>query len=532
MQLKKWWAGVIVIAVVVGAIQAATLKPSVVMGQAGGDGSDAPYLYYFSGDLNAWVIERADGSDRRLLGQGLMPEETNNATGYGWSPSGKWFAWTSFNVIRSYPYTNSKYEAVRRWLVNIEDGTQISIDRAGVWSPTEDLLLVEEAKDYQFFRKLFPRGLRSRLRYVRYVVVDTDDNSRKLVFEREIKGWYSLSDVRWLEDGQSLLFTFWHYVDSQANITIILCDKHGNLRQYTTVADSFNVLPNGVVAHLHNRTLIVTDLVHQQSRTIRLDIPDNLHIAGVNWNKAGDGVFITAQESGSIGKSIWWLDLNTPQVHFVGYLVSRYRQAYHGLTYQAVSPTGRYFAYLDESNRVNYFDSATGKLARLGIKLDQYNVFGDPQFYWTSNDYLIIFSANKMLYDADKNRRVVLVNAATGNVKVLSLGIDLLMPPQLSADERHLAWVNDGPTILDIQAGNITTLGADSRAIGSSRGGFVRWHPTANWFLAYDDGMQAGGGRGPYFVSVVSADGQVRRELYPDSVINWLPENVNPNLLQ
>ncbi|HML22848.1 MAG TPA: hypothetical protein PKD09_14450, partial [Aggregatilinea sp.] len=30
--------------------------------------SDAPYIYYYSSDHNAFVIERADGTDTRLLG--------------------------------------------------------------------------------------------------------------------------------------------------------------------------------------------------------------------------------------------------------------------------------------------------------------------------------------------------------------------------------------------------------------------------------------------------------------------------------
>jgi WD40 repeat protein len=56
--------------------------------------SDAPYLYYYSG--NGFVIERADGSDSRVLGDGLMPPyEYGNFVHAAWSPSGRWLAWTS-----------------------------------------------------------------------------------------------------------------------------------------------------------------------------------------------------------------------------------------------------------------------------------------------------------------------------------------------------------------------------------------------------------------------------------------------------
>src|SRR5258708_2808839 len=62
-------------------------------------GADNPYIYYYSGDLNAFVIEHADGTDTRVLGKGLMPIPDAYSSYYmggpGWSPSGKWFAWTA-----------------------------------------------------------------------------------------------------------------------------------------------------------------------------------------------------------------------------------------------------------------------------------------------------------------------------------------------------------------------------------------------------------------------------------------------------
>jgi hypothetical protein len=58
--------------------------------------SDAPYLYYYSNEVRAIIVERADGTDSRILGDGLA------STGYydnlidaGWSPSGQWLAWTA-----------------------------------------------------------------------------------------------------------------------------------------------------------------------------------------------------------------------------------------------------------------------------------------------------------------------------------------------------------------------------------------------------------------------------------------------------
>jgi hypothetical protein len=59
------------------------------------DDDPAPYLYYYSDVLNGIVIERADGSDSRIIGQGLF--NRYGSGGMGWSPDGRWF--TSHGVI-------------------------------------------------------------------------------------------------------------------------------------------------------------------------------------------------------------------------------------------------------------------------------------------------------------------------------------------------------------------------------------------------------------------------------------------------
>ncbi len=55
----------------------------------------APYLYYYSDKDNAFVIERADGTDQHLLAKDETPRQKNplGIDGPGWSPDGKWFAW-------------------------------------------------------------------------------------------------------------------------------------------------------------------------------------------------------------------------------------------------------------------------------------------------------------------------------------------------------------------------------------------------------------------------------------------------------
>src|SRR5579859_4289144 len=102
-----------------------------------------PYIYYFANNLNSFVIERADGTDTRILGDGLMHRNmAYGITGPGWSPSGKWFAWTAAEgggysqpgpaqpfVIRA--------DGTRR-LTLLDERTSASM----AWAPHDDLLLV------------------------------------------------------------------------------------------------------------------------------------------------------------------------------------------------------------------------------------------------------------------------------------------------------------------------------------------------------------------------------------------------------
>ena len=70
---------------------------------------DAPYLYYFSREFNAFVIERADGTDRHWLGKGLAREHASKIGGPGWSPSGQWLAWTDNRFTKEYDHGDKPF---------------------------------------------------------------------------------------------------------------------------------------------------------------------------------------------------------------------------------------------------------------------------------------------------------------------------------------------------------------------------------------------------------------------------------------
>jgi hypothetical protein len=107
-----------------------------------GTPSNAPYIYYYSFEDQAFIIEHADGSDRRILASYLLPEGHTTISGAGWSPSGEWFAWTS-----KIPSGTGGLRNV--YLVRRDGGEPLGIFSELItsitsimWSPAADLLLV------------------------------------------------------------------------------------------------------------------------------------------------------------------------------------------------------------------------------------------------------------------------------------------------------------------------------------------------------------------------------------------------------
>jgi hypothetical protein len=108
----------------------------------------APYLYYYADTLSAFVIERADGTDSRTLGAGLIPPPTNHYTvdGAGWSPSGKWFAFSSSSNPRLGVSKGDPSLVASGYIIRADGEKVISLGQGAViqmaWSPVEDLLFV------------------------------------------------------------------------------------------------------------------------------------------------------------------------------------------------------------------------------------------------------------------------------------------------------------------------------------------------------------------------------------------------------
>jgi hypothetical protein len=151
-----------------------------------------PYLYYYSRILGGIIIERADGSDSRLIGADVIPPGMTGLSGPGWSPSGRYFAasgvdYQDYGTAPGAAFViNTNGESQVSWLQFVLYGGPMA------WSPEEDLLLVSgntirNTAPYQLFFWL------------------TDPKTDTVLAEFGVVG-YGTGDVDWDMDAERVVF--------------------------------------------------------------------------------------------------------------------------------------------------------------------------------------------------------------------------------------------------------------------------------------------------------------------------------------
>lgn len=518
---KRWVAAIVVALVVVGLMQTIPSRPSVAQGQSG---SDAPYIYYYSNDLNAWVIERADGSDRRLLGQDLMPEGTNAVGGPGWSPSGKWFAWTSY---WGGPYNATDWDG---WVMSADGQTLIahfggSDDSGGMtmqWSPSADLLIVAEM------------GHKS--------VLTTGDsfyvNSHFSLFNAEtgqtIASLHTItedfaSDIAlWTNDGR---FAITRARSTDERVTqFYLFSPDGTIFE-RLIPDFIYEMPSptGVLILDTPDGPRLVDLITNTTRplTATWGFPDPTYDEysrsyTVDWNSSGTQGLI--KWGGS-----WLVDVAAAHIRQITPLNAGGPAEW--------SPDERYiFVGFGEADSVDGYgylvDIRTGR----AFDLPYYPSVAEFQggWSWADNQNLVIYGVN---YSSEDGRltgtSVTWVNLTTGQFTTDTLSY-LVSVMDVSPNARYLGWVDEGALIFDHQANEVTSVEPNAYSYGTFRGGEIRWLDDT-WLIEYKDPLIAGGRGLSRWVRVMRLDGTGERELTfcydPSSCIGILPDTVDPTLI-
>jgi WD40 repeat protein len=491
----------------------------------------APYLYYFSDLAHGFVIERADGTDSRVLAQNVMPPDYTIVAGPGWSPSGKWFAWTG-RVDMS-----PGVSPISGWLISA-DGTNrltmldnVSGDTVEMeWSPSRDLLYV-----------LYRHGELIDDFYL----IDADAGKTAVHFT--IPDNATTLVHNWTPDGQRLVYVYRSQSPpNDSNKVVAIMSSDGTIEQesisvgtpvrgYDNIDASLSDDGHLLAYRDSKRTdvIVIENILTYEQTTFPL--PPGSFIKAINWNPKGDYAFVHTSYDFCPNRylcapaSLWLLSVSAQTIQLIStntYPIDYdYDPTIAERTYSVGrpwSPTGDNGVFLTTDNALHVIqpDSLrTTDLSEVGVA---------HGWIWSSDGHLLLINSGVpssiFRYDVSTGAREVIGEA----------GSYYLQQVALSPDNRYFGFPFQH-FILDMATGEHIRFSPHN--VDSSRGDMgsagYRWNPDSQWIITSDEYGYAGG-IGPPGIAVFKLDGTLRRDLgvcfLSKTCVGWLPDNVIPYL--
>lgn len=516
--------------------------------------SDAPYLYYFSTRLKAFVIERADGTDTRLLVAGAMDEDHPNSgaspriDGSAFSPSGKWFTWSAAEHVGGGNFADSNTYLVRT------DGTERSLLTQGLrnaitaWSPGRDVLA---ALTYTVvFEQDQPRLQLS------VVLIDPEKNTRSILKrvtyssnnDFELRSFNYV--LRWLNDHQVLAVypagskdDYYRQGEPNRFIAVVfdtkdqspsehIFDQPSNKRlqssiPYNSIAGDFlsESTTNARTYYLNN----VAD-----GSTCNLDVtPRTDDEVWMYWSPYRRmGILVSKIGTDSFGA--WIVDPATCQ------------------TYPAVRPVAKERGSIQREGRIdNILEwSPDGNFAALLLngRLHAINLANrtsrilqrSPQLSRGLNGIYGWNQANQIITNIEEDERdetstVTLFDSSDGLKKDYAFNLTFYYHDlEMSPDKRYLAAYRDGLVVVNTVSKQVNVFSSSASGFNSAPIGFTRWSADSQWIMYFDSADDANSGG--YWIGVSRPDGTNRRELgytrwFSNITADWLPSHVTESLL-
>lgn len=453
--------------------------------------SSAPYLYYYSDVLHAFIVERADGTDSHVLAEGVMPPLHEGADGVeidgpGWSPSGQWFGWSLAEESRD----NLLSVAPIPYLINL-DGRRFDLPAgltnfALAWSPQEDILAVAA--------HWFSQAGTSGTFHTYFALIDPNTSQSVVLVEENQPADFSPLDpfasppaITWTADGQHAII----YYNERSNdpnadpsrTHLLILNREGTTtalnRPFWPLLDSWWistawVSAQGYVFYRENDAFVLENLISGERQTVEASPDERWEIY---WSPAGNHALLVESDG----------------------------MAYH----------------------LNPADAALTPLAQIDG-----SVTGETGWYWLDDQHVVIATLTD---EATAEHTITTFDLASGTQTSVSATVPQSRFFRLSPAGDALAFINVGPTIVDLQTGTALEARPDADSYFSIDGGEVVWSADGEWLITQDEALLAGGGY-PRHLGVIGRDGTGQRDLSyvlrgTPYAIDWLPAQVDPSVL-
>jgi len=497
--------------------------------------SDAPYIYYYADKLNSFVVERADGTETRLLGKGLTKTDKEFAlTGPGWSPSGRWFAWRSLesslggSILATYAYSVHIGTDKRLTVLDKLPGARL------VWSPTKDILFVVSAS-FEKPKPIPEESSASGNSRLELAVIDADVD--QIIYSEtysehgkpRLKLYnpdYVEADVQWINDYEIVVSYDWYPLISEEYADggtpyLRLIDLRTHTSRLISAEERLSpVSSKGDVLVKKSGELFLYNISTDTMRSIG-DTP--LELKAVIWSLDGRYALLNTGkiETINVATGIRKVLLEKGDVTV----------PYPDMTRKTSWSANSNHALLTDDTSFYHFDARTDDLEKLPYLFPKGNAY--PTWEWRSGDIATLsWSEESVTYQnsnrvahCDFSQKAVCIQGQAG----LSYGYGL---PDMSNDARYIAYVHSDVQIYDQKAQQKYSYRPPARSYMTVPGGEARFHPTLPWLLTFKHGLIAGGGDCCRHYGVIRADGAYQRDLgfmygfIEPLVLDWLPERV------
>lgn len=479
----------------------------------------APFLYYYSEAERTFVIERADGTDSRILSQVQMPENTTDVRIVGWSPSGEWLAWTGRStLLGGNTFTTAwaaNLDGVRALAMLAEAGNVYTL----TWSPTEDILFVA-GRDSPTDRF----GSLSTPSNHHFLLVNATTQNILAISEMEVSFEDFDHTPVWSSDGQYLTFTFTPPTDKNRQSFLRRVSRTGEIEDIPIphpVEDAISFVDDyptdyWVLTQSEDaRQLIAVNAFSGES--ISFDVPAPINdVFSYQWNDDQDHVLIYVR---------------TPRSgdHFELWLLSVTDQTLQSLKMDAknyANESGTWVAWLRSSNNAVFYteDGLYGVTLEPQVEIFQIlaTSFVAPVGARTETQF---YFAAQVADDAGELRTVYFVYDFADDTLTERAASDLQFA-FTNGDQRFTVLENPF-SVLDREQNLTYSISPDSRAQIDPyyRLEGIDWYRASSWFLTLESELT---GQGRRYTSVNNAYGTVHREIAQCyySCAGWLPDNV------
>lgn len=449
---------------------------------------NAPYIYYYSFSKQAFIVERADGSDSRILASYKLPDKHVSIEGAGWSPSKKWFAWTS--------ETEGGGSTEAAYIVSSEGTNLIRIFPKDVqvidmnWSSQYDLLMVsyyDDTRNYTEQLIIFDPALQKSV--VSISAEDLTGSSASYFYQKV-----------WSPDGQSLAL--------EAGNTITLLQMTGDYRVLKSAIDGtdtcsdFRTLPHwfkdGRLSYLSQdkSTLLIDD----GTKSTPLAKLPNGNIRSIDWSPDERYAQIYIQPSeNTFQYELWLFNFQNHSVNLAFdnvLFVNNCNAPFNSTAWNAKNQS----VFVSDDNQLWLLDA--NHISQIEVNEDGQVGEATP-LRWSQNGDLLFVWQNQGTYTA----QIYLYESASGRTKPITNSVGYYFTTMHGT---QLAYSDGGGAVIEdirTHAQNHITFQALPK-YGSISVSSMFWHPTADWLFLLSENVEY-----QYLVNIVSADGKIQRPL-------------------